>query len=53
MPVDIEAVPDERLSRPVEAAAYYVVAEAITNVAKYADASRATVGIASANGPRP
>jgi hypothetical protein len=27
---------DERLAGPVEAAAYYVVAEAITNVAKYA-----------------
>ena len=31
----------ERLPAPVEAAAYFVVAEALTNVAKYADASQA------------
>jgi signal transduction histidine kinase len=48
--VDVEAVPEERLSAPVEAAAYYVVAEAITNVAKYAQASSATVTIDRANG---
>ena len=30
--------PDERLPPPVEAAAYFVVAEALTNVARYADA---------------
>ena len=29
-------MPDERLPEPVEAAAYFVVAEAITNVARYA-----------------
>ena len=34
----------------MEAAAYYVVAEAITNVAKYAQASHATVAIRRANG---
>jgi signal transduction histidine kinase len=43
-------VPDERLTAAVEAAAYYVVAEAITNVAKHAHASTATVSIARANG---
>jgi signal transduction histidine kinase len=32
VPVEIEELPDERLAAPVEAAAYYVVAEAITNV---------------------
>ena len=48
--VDIEALPDERLSPQVEAAAYYIVSEAITNVAKYADASSATVAIRRRNG---
>jgi signal transduction histidine kinase len=50
MPVEIAELPDERLTAPVEAAAYYVVAEAITNVAKYAQASRATVSIRRSNG---
>ena len=35
-PVEIEEIPDERLPEPVEAAAYYLIAEALTNVAKYA-----------------
>jgi signal transduction histidine kinase len=34
----------------VEAAAYYVVAEAMTNVAKYAHASHATVSVRRYNG---
>jgi signal transduction histidine kinase/integral membrane sensor domain MASE1 len=50
IPVELAALPEERLAAPVEAAAYYVVAEAITNVAKYAHASSATVTIARANG---
>ncbi|HEX5781985.1 MAG TPA: MASE1 domain-containing protein [Solirubrobacteraceae bacterium] len=50
VPVDIAGVPEERLAAPVEAAAYYVVAEAITNVAKYAHATGATVTIGRANG---
>jgi len=50
LPVDVAAVPDERLPSSVEAAAYYVVAEAITNVAKYAHASGATVTMALSNG---
>ena len=45
VPVEITDLPDERLTRPVEAAAYYVVAEAITNVAKYARATRVTVSV--------
>jgi signal transduction histidine kinase/integral membrane sensor domain MASE1 len=49
-PVDVTGVPDERLAAPVEAAAYYVVAESITNVAKYAHASGVTVSIGRANG---
>jgi signal transduction histidine kinase len=50
VPVEITELPEERLSPLVEAAAYYVVAEAITNVAKYAQASHATVTVARRNG---
>ncbi len=50
VPVEITELPEERLSGPVEAAAYYVVAEAITNVAKYAHASNVTVSIRRSNG---
>ena len=50
IPVELTAVPEERLAPPVEAAMYYVVAESITNVAKYAHASGATVSIGRANG---
>jgi signal transduction histidine kinase len=50
LPVESETLPDERLAAPIEAAAYYVVAESVTNVAKYAHASSATVAIARSNG---
>src|SRR5215210_5807493 len=50
VPVKIIEVPTERLPPSVEAAAYYVVAEAITNVAKYAGASGATVAVRRSNG---
>jgi signal transduction histidine kinase len=50
VPVEIQELPEERLAAPVEAAVYYVVAEAITNVAKYARASHATVAIRRSNG---
>jgi signal transduction histidine kinase/integral membrane sensor domain MASE1 len=50
VPVELTAVPDERLAPPVEVAMYYVVAESITNVAKYAHASGATVSIDRSNG---
>ena len=39
-----------RLPDPVEAAAYYVVAEALTNVAKYARASEVFVDVGRSNG---
>src|SRR5207244_12232877 len=38
VPVDLEVVPDRRLPEQVEAAAYYVVAEALANVHKHAGA---------------
>jgi len=50
LPVEIGELPDERLAPSVEAAAYYVVAEAITNVAKYAQATHATVAVHRENG---
>jgi signal transduction histidine kinase len=43
VPVEVAPLPPERLPEPVEAAIYYLVAEAITNVAKYAQATHATV----------
>lgn len=48
--VDITQLPEGRLPAHVEAAVYYVVAEAITNVGKYAHASSATVSIIRSNG---
>jgi signal transduction histidine kinase len=50
VPVELEQVPDQPLPAPIEAAAYYVVAEALTNVAKYANAKHATVRVMRANG---
>lgn len=44
-PVEILEVPQERLPEQVEVAAFYVAAEALTNVAKYAQASHATVRV--------
>ena len=43
VPVELESSPDRRLPEPVEAAAYYVVAEALANVHKHAGASRVVV----------
>jgi signal transduction histidine kinase len=43
-------VPSERLPEAVELATYFVVSEALTNVAKYAEASRASVSVERYNG---
>jgi signal transduction histidine kinase len=43
VPVESEVEVQERLSGPIEAAAYFVVAEALTNVVKYARATSARV----------
>ena len=45
VPVDVRTELPERLAMPIEAAAYFTVAEALTNVAKYASANRAWVDI--------
>ncbi len=50
VPVELAELPDERLPEAVELAAYFVVAEALTNVAKYAQATHATVEVARENG---
>ena len=45
LPVEIDSQVDERLPPPVEAAVYFVAAEALTNVARYANASSAHVRV--------
>ncbi len=46
VPVELATeLPGERLPMAVEAAAYFVASEALTNVARYADASQAWVGV--------
>jgi signal transduction histidine kinase len=50
VPVELSKLPEGRLPEAVELAAYFVVAEALTNVAKYARATHATVDVARANG---
>ena len=50
VPVELDGLPDDRLPAGVEAAAYYLVAEALTNVAKYAQASKASVRVQRVNG---
>jgi signal transduction histidine kinase len=50
VPVELARLPDERLPEAVELAAYFVVAEGLTNVAKYANATHATVGVERENG---
>jgi signal transduction histidine kinase/PAS domain-containing protein len=50
VPVELESLPEERLPDQVEAAAYYVVSEALANVAKYADASSVSVRVAQEDG---
>jgi signal transduction histidine kinase len=50
VPVHVDGPPSERLPLRVEAAAYYVVSEALANVAKYADASSVSVKVGRENG---
>ena len=49
VPVEIEQAPKERFNAQVEATVYYVVAEALTNVAKYAEARVASVRVIRRN----
>ena len=50
VPATLEAVPEGRFSHEVEAAAYFVACEALTNVVKHSGASRATIGARQTNG---
>jgi PAS domain S-box-containing protein len=50
LPVDLCAELEERLPEPVEAAAYYLVAEALTNTSKHARASQVRVGVERVDG---
>jgi len=50
IPVELARLPEDRLPDSVEAAIYYLVAEAITNVAKYAQATSASVSVERSNG---
>jgi PAS domain S-box-containing protein len=50
LPVAIDVPLEERLPETVEAAAYFVVCEALTNVAKYAQASEARVRVGRIDG---
>jgi signal transduction histidine kinase len=45
VPVEIVCVPPERLPGEVETAAYYLVAEALANAAKHADASQFRIAV--------
>src|SRR5215471_8789831 len=50
-PVTVEvAVPAARFPPAIEAAAYFVCAESLTNVAKHAEASKVRIGITQRNG---
>jgi PAS domain S-box-containing protein len=50
VPVEIVELPDDRAPAAAEAAAYFTVAEALTNVAKYARATQASVRVAKEDG---
>jgi signal transduction histidine kinase len=50
VPVDLRAVVPERLDAAIEAAAYFLVSEALTNVAKYARADTVSVDVTSTGG---
>jgi signal transduction histidine kinase len=46
VPVELNVEVEERLTEPLEVAAYYVVAESLANVAKHARAATASVEVA-------
>jgi signal transduction histidine kinase len=45
VPVQITELPEPQLPQPIEAAVYYLVAEALTNAARHAQASEVTVRV--------
>jgi signal transduction histidine kinase len=50
VPIEILETPPERLPEAVESATYFVIAEALTNVARYAAADGATVRVTRGKG---
>jgi signal transduction histidine kinase len=50
VPVTLETDGEQRLPAPVEAAAYFVISEALANVSKYSQATEATVAVRRARG---
>jgi signal transduction histidine kinase len=50
VPVELVETPDDRLPSSVESAVYFVVAEALTNVARYSEARAAKVSVVRRNG---
>jgi signal transduction histidine kinase len=50
VPVELDVHVQERLPAPVEVAAYYVIAEALTNAAKHAHAALVQVDVRAADG---
>ncbi len=49
-PVNLDVALSDRLPPSIEVAAYYTVAEALTNVAKYANVNRVGVSVSRVNG---
>ena len=49
VPTDVD-IPDERFPAEIEASAYFIVAEALTNIVKHADATRAKVRTSTEHG---
>ena len=49
VPVELVETPDDRMPSSVESAIYFVVAEALTNVARYAEAQSAKVSVVRRN----
>ena len=45
IPVEVNVAVEGRLSSPLESAAYFIVAEALTNIARHSQATRATISI--------
>jgi signal transduction histidine kinase len=50
LPIDLDIQVDRRLPEPVETAAYYTVAEALTNAAKHAHATAADIKVTERDG---
>ena len=50
VPIELTVPLEERLPEPVEAAVYYLVAEALANVAKYSSATLVSVNVDRRNG---